>query len=312
MELWNKYRPKNLGQMAGQDSAVKILQEKLDSNSLPHALLLTGPSGTGKTTAARILKRALNCSDLDFLEINAAKERGIETVRDVSRRMMAMPLGGECRIYLFDEAHQLVKRAQGDAQTAMLKMLEDTPRHVYFFLATTDPAQMLNTIRTRCMEIKFGPLPMEALKGLIVKVMAKEKVKFSDELVERIAETAEGSARKALNLADSVMGLTDESQRLEAVQGAEKKRVAFDLVKMLVWERAKWPAVAKCIRELDEGEDWEGVRRLVLKCASNELLKANGNAPKAYLTLLAFESPFFDSGRAQLTRACYEVFSGNP
>jgi DNA polymerase-3 subunit gamma/tau len=312
MELWNKYRPKNLGQMAGQDSAVRILQEKLDSNSLPHSLLLTGPSGTGKTTAARILKRALNCSDIDFLEINAAKERGIDTVRDVGRRMLARPLGGDCRIYLFDEAHQLVKRAGGDAQTAMLKMLEDTPQHVYFFLATTDPGQLLNTIRTRCMEVKFGPLSIQSLKELVIKVMAKEKIKFTDALVERIAEAAEGSARKALNLADSVMGLTDEAEQLEAVQGAEKKRVAFDLVRMLVWERAKWGAVAKCIRELDDGEDWEGLRHLVLKCASNELLKANSNAPRAYLTLLAFESPFYESKKAGLVRACYEVFQGNP
>src|SRR5690606_3369465 len=108
---------------------------------IPHAMLFTGPSGCGKTTLARILRVKLRCSDNDFQEINAADFRGIDSIRSMRQQVGAAPLGGDSRIWLIDEAHSMT----ADAQNAFLKLLEDTPRHVYFFLATTDPQKLKKT-----------------------------------------------------------------------------------------------------------------------------------------------------------------------
>src|SRR5688572_25883760 len=141
MELYKKFRPKTLKGVVGQEGAVSSLQSMIDKGRLPHTILFSGPSGCGKTTIARILKGILECSDLDFFEINCADFKGIDMVRDIRRYVGIPPLHGKSRVWLIDEAHQLTK----DAQNAFLKLLEDTPKHAYFMLATTDPQKLLPT-----------------------------------------------------------------------------------------------------------------------------------------------------------------------
>ena len=133
MELYKKHRPSYLEDVFGQPEAVKVLGSMIEKDDLPHSILFTGPSGVGKTTLARILKEELECHANDFKEINCADFRGIDTIRDIRNNMNRQSLMGGPLIWLIDEAHKLTN----DAQTAFLKMLEDTPKHVYFFLATT-------------------------------------------------------------------------------------------------------------------------------------------------------------------------------
>ena len=154
MELYKKYRPKNFKRIVGQPTITEQLTSMTRSNQFPHSSLFSGPSGCGKTTLARIMRNKLDCGDQDFQEVNCADFRGIDMVRDIRNRMNLAPIGGECRVWLIDEAHQL----SSQAQNAFLKILEDTPSHVYFMLATTDPQKLIPTIRTRCAEFKVSSL----------------------------------------------------------------------------------------------------------------------------------------------------------
>ena len=157
-ELYKKYRPDGYGDLVGQAPAVKVLRGLL-KKGLPHAMLLTGPSGCGKTTVARIIKNKLQCQDSDFVELNSASDRGIDVIRGIDGRMRLGGLLGGPRIWLFDECHRLTK----DAQEAMLKYLEDTPSHVYFLLATTEPDKLITAIRTRCTEVRFAAIGHEEI-----------------------------------------------------------------------------------------------------------------------------------------------------
>lgn len=302
-ELYKKYRPKSLKGLVGQPQAVKMLSG-LVKKGLPHSILLCGPSGCGKTTVARILKDKLGCMDGDFCEMNSATDRGIEEIRKISERMRLNPLGGgKVRVWMFDEAHQLTRQAQ----ESMLKMLEDTPSHVYFILATTDPDKLIGPIRTRCTEVRLNSVGHSDLTDLVAAVATKEDVDLSDKVCGKIAELADGSPRKALVLLEQILPIEDEDAQLEALQKQEIRTAAFDLAKALVWEKAKWPDVVKLINGLPDGEDWEGLRRMMLSIVSNEMLKANRNGPRAFYLLQVFRDPWFNMGKSGLVASCYEV-----
>jgi DNA polymerase III gamma/tau subunit len=305
VELYKKYRPKTLDQVIGQPDAVRVLKDFLARKELPHALLFTGGSGIGKTTLCRILKRELKCSNADFHEVNAADTRGIDTVREIRQRMGLHPLNGTCKIWLVDECHKVTS----DAQTAMLKMLEDTPSHVYFMLATTDPDKLLKTIRTRCTEIKLGLIGGEELSLLLKSVIGKECEGLgytSNDVIDRIIEAAEGSARQALVLLGSVIGLKSEEEQLACIAKPGLKKQAWDLLKALLYEKAVWTKVAEIIRTL-EVDNVEQFRHYVLACCNTELLKAGKNCEKAFTIAQVFSDPSFDSKEIWLTRACFEI-----
>ena len=308
MELYKKYRPKNLSELIGQDSSVRTLQSFLKGKKVPHAILLTGPSGCGKTTAARILRRSLGCNKSDYQEINSAEARGIDTIRDIHRRLGLAPVSGSCRIWVLDEVHKLT----GDAQTALLKTLEDGPSHVYFMLATTDPHKLLPTIKTRCTEIKMRMLTQEELCELIADVIGKETgvdgVKWTggNGVIEKIAEVADGSARKALVLLGQVIAL-DPKDQMDAIQKADVKKQAIELARELINPRGDWKKCAAILKDLED--DPEGVRRMILAYANSVLLGGGGLMNRAYLILECFSSPVWEMGKPGLTRAAYEVFS---
>lgn len=302
MEFYKKHRPTTFKQIVGQNDAIRVLSELQKRDAIPHAILLTGPSGCGKTTVARILKNKLECSDQDFCEINAADARGVEVIRDIRQRMSLSPMnGGKCRVWLLDEVHQLL----GPSQSILLKMLEDTPSHVYFMLATTDAGKLLPTIKTRCTEIKLQSLSADCITELVKDIAEKEELELSDEVVFRIVEVADGSARKALVLLDQIAGIEDEEERLSAILSSDSKRQAIELARAMINPRSKWKDVAAIIKGI-EGEEPETIRRLVLGYASAVLL--NGGVPgRCFHVLSCFESNFFDSGKAGLVRAAYEV-----
>lgn len=301
-ELYKKYRPTTLDQVVGQVSAVKILKEKLASN-FPHTVIFSGPSGTGKTTLARILKTQLNCSDRDFTELNCASFRGIDTVREITQNMVLCPIGGKCRIWLIDEAHAVSRDGQG----AFLKTLEDTPSHCYFFLATTDPNKLLQTIRTRATEIALKSISTKDLSSLISSVAKKEKLKLSEEVVERIIEISDGSARKALVILDQIKDIKDEESQLEAVYRSDSKTLGIDLARALMNGKSKWTDIAAILRNIED--DPEGIRRLVLGYCSAVMLKGKGPIQRAYEIMIRFEDNLFDCGKAGLVRACYEILN---
>lgn len=312
-EFHSKYRPTKLKHVVGQPNAVKVLESL--KGKIPHALLFTGPSGVGKTTLSRITKDLLGCSDMDYKEINAASARGVDTIREIESKMQLSPMNGKCRIFYLDEAHRLTN----DAQSALLKMLEDTPHHVYFILATTDPQKLLPTIRTRCTDIALKSVEDDELRKLINRIDAKEKLDLSEAVVDALVEVADGSPRRAVVSLGRIAELETEEEQLEAIELADEKKQAIDLCRYLMGHRSNlkgWSDVALTIKSIPES-DIESFRRMVLAYASSVMVGAKERKPpnkpnqKAYQVMVAFAEPFFNSGRAGLIMACCETIFGD-
>ena len=304
-ELHLKYRPKTLDEVVGQKEAVATLKEMLKNNRVPHSILISGPTGTGKTTIARILKSSLNVSDLDYREVNSADFRGIEVVREIRRGMglHAITENGN-RMYVLDEVHAISK----DASNAFLKLLEDTPSHVFFVICTTSAEKLLPTLRNRCTQISTKLLTPKDMMFLLNQILEKEKVEIQEEVLDRVIEVAEGSARLAVNLLNRIYKLKDVDSQLEAVLRSDTKTQAFDLVKLLLWERnVKWVDVANVLKSIED--EPETIRRILLKNVGNEILKGNKNSNRAAVLAVAFERPYYDSGMCGLITSCWEVFN---
>jgi len=301
-ELYKKHRPKTLKAVIGNKSTVQALSNMIKQKTVPHTIMFHGPSGCGKTTLARILRNELACHDLDFKELNLSDFRGIDTIRDISRHMNLAPTGGPCRVWLLDEAHQMSR----DAQNAALKILEDTPSHVYFLLCTTDPQKLLKTIQTRCCEMPVRSLTEKEMVRLLKKVTRREDFKLTEDVREELIDHAGGSARMALVLLDKIINLPEE-ERVDAIQRkAEEQKEAIELCRALI-KNPNWGKVSKILKNL-KGEP-ESIRWAVLGYARSVIL--GGKNEQAYLILRAFEDNFYDSKNAGLARACYEVVFGD-
>lgn len=189
-------------------------------------------------------------------------------------------------------------------------MLEDTPRNVYFFLATTHPNELLDTIRTRCTIVHVQRIAPDLLANHVADVARREGREVSQEVLDRIVECADGSARKALVLLHQVFGLGTEAEQLAAITKSDTRRQAFDIVKALLWERTTWADMCKILRNVED--EPEQIRRLVLANAGKEILKAGKSAARARMILSAFECDFFASGREGLYGACWDVLMPAP
>ncbi len=221
--LARKYRPQKFSEVVGQRHVVRTLQNALKSGKLSHALLFAGIKGTGKTTVARIVAKALNCESpekgyepcnkclhcieinkgiyVDVIEIDAASNRGIDQIRELIENLKFAPAKGKAKVYIIDEAHMLTK----EASNALLKTLEEPPSHVYFILATTEPNKLLPTILSRCQRYDFRRLELPLLLKHLKWICEKEKYEIEEEALELIATEAQGSLRDALSLLDQAM-----------------------------------------------------------------------------------------------------------
>lgn len=200
-------------------------------------------------------------------------------------------------------------KLSGDAMSSLLIPLENTPRHVYFFLATTDPDKLLAAIRTRCTHVPLKALPDEEIHTLLQEVLTKEGKEVSKAVLRRIVEKAEGSARMALVDLHKVVGLPSEQEQLDAIISSDTRKKAIDLARAVMDRRGKWPAVAAILQELDD--DPETVRRVILGYANSVLLKGGSLAGRAYLVLEEFKETFFYTGKPGITRAAFAVFHAN-
>jgi DNA polymerase III gamma/tau subunit len=303
MELYKKHRPKTLDEIVGSDHAVAVLRNMLARKRLPRTILLHGPSGCGKTTLARILKTELGCHDMDFRELNASSFRGIDSVRDIARIMNLAPVGG-CRIFMFDETHKWTN----DAQNAALKMLEDTPDHVYFILCTTDPKKLIEAIRTRCTEIPVRLLTHNELTKLAKRVARREKMELLDGELEDLADASQGSARRLLVLMEVLSNVPEGGDRSAAMASAgEDDENSLALCRALL-KKSPWKAVAAILKNITA--EPESVRWSVLMYARSVLLSGKADH-QAYLMIDIFKSPFYDSKEAGLAAACFEVICAN-
>lgn len=302
-ELYKRHRPGTFKQVVGQEDAIAALMDMGKRKAIPHAILFTGPSGCGKTTLARILRTKLKCNDADFKELNCADFRGIDMVRDIRKTMNLAPMASPCRVYLIDEVHQFT----APAQDAFLKLLEDTPGHVYFMLATTDPQKLKKTVRTRCTDIKVALLSQAQLRGMVERVIEDEEAKeLDEEVMDALVAAAEGSARKALVILHQIIGIEDEEKQLGLIAAVDEKKEGIAIARALLDNRTKWADMAAILRDVEE--DPESLRYMVLGYASKVLL---GRANRRAATMIqAFRDNFYDSKKAGLILACYEVIEG--
>lgn len=305
--LYNTYRPKKLSDVIGQDNALASLRKLLEKGNIPQAILLSGPSGVGKTTIARILKKNLQCGDNDFMERNCADFRGIDDIREIRKHVAFAPISGRVRIWLIDECHKLTN----DAQNVLLKMLEDPPQHAYFMLATTEPQKIIKAIHTRCSQIKLGAISADVLQELVERVAKQEGMEIDKEVAEEIVDASDGSARKALVILEQIGGIEGKKAQIASIQStAVTKDAAIDLARMLL-NSERWSAVAAKLKALSD-EDVEGIRYLVLAYMRAVLLGGGKLAPRAYQVIDAFSRNMYDSKQAGLAAACYEVTNGQP
>jgi len=308
VELYRVHRPASFDELVGQDDVVDVLDSMIENNRVPRCILASGPSGTGKTTVFRILKSTLKCADLDFHEINAASQRGIEMVRDIQSHVGMSPskLGGS-RIWMIDEAHALTS----DAQNALLKTLEDIPSHVYFFLASTDPQKIKSTIITRSTHLKFKSIDIRELIGIMNDVCKKECNKTLPETIgKKIAQLADGSARKALVLLHPIidMDFSDEEGVLELLEKQDVKRAAIEICRALINKRTTWSEMSDILKSVDE--EPEQIRWMVLGYMSSTALSGKPISSRAVMIITEFMDNFYDSKKAGLIRACHAVVTG--
>ena len=241
LALARSWRPKTFSELVGQDHVVKALTHALDQGRLHHAWLFTGTRGVGKTTIARIMAKALNCTGsdgsgkmtsepcgkcpacmeidagrfVDYIEMDAASNRGVDDIAALLEKAAYAPSNGRYKVYMIDEVHMLTNHAFN----AMLKTLEEPPEHVKFILATTDPQKIPVTILSRCLQFNLKQMPVPLIVEHLEKVLATEKVEYEVNALRVLAKAAQGSMRDALSLTDQAIAYAAGKVTEESVRG---------------------------------------------------------------------------------------------
>jgi DNA polymerase III subunit gamma/tau len=221
LSLYRKYRPQNFAEILGQEHVSRTLANAITEDRVAHAYLFTGPRGTGKTSTARILAKALNCeqgptphpcgvcpscvaiaagSSIDFIELDAASHSGVDDTRDILAGVALASAGARKKVYVIDEVHMLTT----PSFNALLKTLEEPPEHVIFILATTEAHKVLHTVQSRTQRFDFRPISVEVLEQLLVHVAKAEALDADESALQAIARHAEGGARDALSILDQL------------------------------------------------------------------------------------------------------------
>jgi len=315
-----KYRPKNIDEL-DSTHAKKLLGEILKSKSIPHALLFTGPRGIGKTSSARIVAKVINCSNkkgitpcekcdlcrsiargncVDVIEMDAASHRGIEDAKELINGIKLVPAIAAKKIYIIDEAHMLTT----EAFNVLLKTLEEPPDHVIFILATTNREKIIPTILSRTVEVQFGLATLAELINSLGRIVAGEKLKVADSVLQLVAEVAHGSFRDAAKKLEQlvVSNALEEGSAREVLLGRDFASHSASLLSALD-QRDATAAVEEIETALDLGVELKAlmtdvVDKLMIKVKNGEremlglvdlLMTASVKAKDAILEQIPYE-----------------------
>jgi len=293
--LYRKYRSQTFADLVGQDASSRALQGAIISGLVAHAYLFSGSRGTGKTSAARLLAKSLNCtgrardsaepcnscdscreitagSALDLIEIDAASNRGIDEIRDLREKVNLAPALGPFKVYIIDEAHMLTE----PAFNALLKTLEEPPGHVVFVLCTTDAQKIPLTVIGRCQQFVFRRHSEEQIVSRLSYIASSEKVQVDPEAMRLIARTAQGSMRDAVALLDQLVPLASGPISLDAARsllGIADPRLLDELLDDVLAGRAE-QALAELNRVYAEGAELRQVVRGLMEGCRDRLVAA--------------------------------------
>ncbi|HEY9653278.1 MAG TPA: DNA polymerase III subunit gamma/tau [Coleofasciculaceae cyanobacterium] len=273
--LHHKYRPQTFAHLVGQEAIAKTLINAIRTERIAPAYLFTGPRGTGKTSSARILAKSLNCkqqqkptespcgvcevcrtiaggSALDVIEIDAASNTGVDNIREIIERAQFAPVQCRYKVYVIDECHML----SGAAFNALLKTLEEPPKHVVFVLATTDPQRVLPTIISRCQRFDFRRIPLESMVSHLSAIASNENINISHDAITLVSQVAQGGLRDAESLLDQ-LSLLPEQVTVEAVWdlvGAVPERDLLALTQAIASDNSE-TVLEQCRRLMDRGRE---------------------------------------------------------
>ena len=254
ISFYRKWRPQNFDEIIGQEYNIRTIRNAISNNRLSHSYIFCGPRGTGKTSTARILAKAMNCkkgvtpdpcskcencisisngSSVDVVEIDAASNRGINEIRELREKVKYLPNILRKKVYIIDEVHMLTT----EAFNALLKVLEEPPEHVIFIMATTEPNKVIPTILSRCQRFDFFPIPMDKIKERLQKIAKKEKITMSGPALDLISKYADGSLRDADGILEQLAAFGGDKIEVEDVTsllGVIDLELLFELTDILI------------------------------------------------------------------------------
>lgn len=308
LALYRKYRPQKIEDLISQDSVAQILQNAAKANRIGHAYLFYGPRGTGKTTTARLIAKLLNCekrqsnsefqkegepcnecsicreinsgSSLDIIEIDAASNRGIDEIRNLKETIRQAPSKGKFKVYIIDEVHMLT----GPAFNALLKILEEPPKHAVLILATTEYEKIPPTIASRAQRFLFKKAPKAKILQKLKKIAEVEKIAINSDALELIAASGEGSFRDAESLLDQVAS-SNEPVTLEYVENLTGRTGLKKIHKLasLIIEKKLEESVEYLAKIYEEGHNPSELTKDLIHYLRKILsLKTNPNLEKAF------------------------------
>ena len=334
MALYNKYRPQFFSDVVGQDHIIPILKQAAKENSFSHAYLLVGPRGTGKTTTARLIAKALNCtrevegkavssdkypceecdncrifsqsSFMDVIEIDAASNTGVDEMRDVIEKSQFAPSIGKAKIYIIDEVHMLSKQAFN----ALLKTLEEPPSHAYFILATTEIQKVPITIVSRCQRFDFHRIEKKVLIDRLQYIANKEGVEAELPALIHIAKNSDGGMRDAINVFDQVISDNKVTEKkVEECLGLVRSKVIDEFI-ILLLENKSFNAIELVEKLYSEGINIPQFIKETLKYIKEiifeDLSENNFNDPKTR-TLLSISNILIEKDLKKSTSPLFEL-----
>ena len=296
--LYRKWRPEKFEDVVGQEKAIRILRNSVIKDNTGHAYLFAGPRGTGKTSVARIMAKAINCEDLsegepcnscnscrkieserslDVIEIDGASNRGIGEIRDLREEVNYMPAEANYKVYIIDEVHMLTN----EAFNALLKTLEEPPERVMFIFATTEPQKIPETIISRCQVFEFKEIPQSLIQERIAEVAKEEGLEITDRALQLIAKKGRGSMRDALVVLEQMFSYKDDQniteEDLNDVLGVAGEEIVENYLKgILKHEKRKTMDLIKEISA--HGKDYELFLEDIIDRLKDEIVKNNGEA----------------------------------
>jgi DNA polymerase-3 subunit gamma/tau len=315
-----KWRPQTFAEMVGQEHVTRTLENAIRENRVAHAYIFSGARGVGKTTTARILAKALNCvkgpattpcnqcdacrditagTSLDVMEIDAASNRGIDQIRELREMVRYVPLTRKHRVVILDEAHMLT----GEAANALLKTLEEPPEGVVFVMATTQPQDLSDTIRSRSQHFHFRALTFQEISGQIEKIAREEKLEIEPGALAVIARAAEGSVRDGLSVLEQAIAfcgphITDDQVR--QLLGIVAEDLLDELMEAIAAQSAE-RALGLVHRLLAEGHNLPHFSREAIRHVRNLLVTRVCGADSALISALPGERPRLERQAAQFS-----------